>query len=94
LQLQNALRGHIQYADHHNFSETESRNVIQAYQKLGDPKVGILITEKDYARLSAVTKELWKELPVFYIPIEVEFIEGEEFLLQNIQGAEKRKAQK
>lgn len=92
LQSQNSLLGHLQYPDHHDFSEAESLDVVKAYKKLGDHTAGILITEKDYARLSPMTKEAWKELPLFYIPIEVAFIEGEELLLQNIQRAEEGKA--
>lgn len=92
LQSQQCFLGHAQYPDHHDFSETESHDVVQAYKKLGDPAAGLLITEKDYARLSPMTKEVWKELPVFYIRIEVEFIEGEELLLQNIQRAADRNA--
>ena len=92
LKSQNALLKHIQYPDHHDFSAAESLDVLQAYQKIGDLQAGVLITEKDYARLNPLTKELWKELPLFYIPIQVEFIEGEELLLQNIRLAEDRKA--
>lgn len=92
LKSQQALIEHIQYADHHEFSAAESRDVVNVYQKLMDKDTGILITEKDYARLNPLTKELWKEIPLFYIPIAVEFIEGEELLLQNIQRALDRKA--
>ncbi|MDF2457069.1 MAG: lpxK [Cytophagaceae bacterium] len=93
LQKEKTLLEHIQYPDHHYFSEKESYEVMKAYQKLADKEAGILITEKDYARLSTVTKELWKDLPLFYIPIAVEFIEGEDLLLQNIQRAMDRRTQ-
>ena len=92
LKAQQALLEHLQYPDHHDFSETESNDVVHAYQKLKDKDTGILITEKDYARLNPLTKELWKDIPLFYIPIAVEFVEGEDLLLQNIHDALDRKA--
>lgn len=92
LTSQNALLGHMQYPDHHDFSEAQSMDVMNAYLKLKNPNAGVLITEKDYARLSSATKELWKGLPLFYIPISVKFIEGEELLLQNIKRAVDLKA--
>jgi tetraacyldisaccharide 4'-kinase len=91
LQAQHMLLEHLQYADHHDFSEAESQEVLHTFQKLNDKDAGILITEKDYARLSPAIKEVWKQLPLFYIPIAVEFIEGKELLLQNIQQALDRK---
>ena len=93
LQAEGSLIKHIEYPDHHDFTIAESKSVLSTYQDLAEEKLGILITEKDYARLNSDTKEIWKNLPVFYIPISVHFIEGEELLLQNIRQAMKRRAQ-
>ncbi|MDB5258250.1 MAG: tetraacyldisaccharide 4-kinase [Chitinophagaceae bacterium] len=87
LQTQNSLMGHLEYADHHNFTKEESIKVLNTYQELAGKDTGVLLTEKDYARLSRLTRELWKEIPLYYIPIEVCFLEGEDFLLQKIRQA-------
>ncbi len=92
LEKQGSLLQHIEYADHHDLSLEESTAVLNAYNALSDKEVGVLLTEKDYARLSDVTKQMWQHLPLFYIPIRVSFLEGEDLLLQNIQRAWDRKA--
>lgn len=92
LQKQGNLVQHIEYSDHHDFSAAESTAVLNAYNALADKEVGVLVTEKDFARLSDLTKQMWQHLPLFYIPITVSFLEGEDLLLQNIQRARVRKA--
>ncbi len=62
------------YADHHNFKR---ENIEKLKEKFHDTFSGskvIITTQKDYMRLQK--QELWdllKDLPVFTIPIEVEF---------------------
>ncbi|MBC7487717.1 MAG: tetraacyldisaccharide 4'-kinase [Cytophagaceae bacterium] len=92
LKSQNSLLKHIAYSDHHDFSYSESLDVINAYYSLNERNAGILITEKDSARLNKETIKLWKDLPLFFIPVEVELLEGEELLLQNIAQAMNRRA--
>lgn len=92
LQTQDSLLAHLEYADHHILTKEESQHVVYTFHNLPEAEKGILITEKDYARLNAVTKDLWKDIPVYYIPIEVRFIEGEDLLLQKIKYAMNSKA--
>ncbi|MDB5272835.1 MAG: tetraacyldisaccharide 4-kinase [Chitinophagaceae bacterium] len=92
LKQEDRLIKHVEYPDHHDFSEEESLEIKHTFQHVFQPGLGLLVTEKDYARLNEKTLELWKELPLFYIPISVQFIEGEEFLLRNIQQSMDRRA--
>ena len=57
---------HLKFPDHHNFSESE----IGQLEKLS----GVLTTEKDYMRL----KNRLSLEKLFYLPIEVHFLKGEE----------------
>jgi tetraacyldisaccharide 4'-kinase len=91
LQTQHILLGHLEYSDHHSFTEEESKEILTTYQKHAATDTGVLMTEKDYARLSDTTKKLWAAMPLYYIPIEVCFLEGEDFLLEKIQQAMKRR---
>ena len=57
---------HLQFADHHEFSESE-RNVIAS-------KPIVLTTEKDFSRLQSV-----KHPNLFYIPISIQLFNQEQF---------------
>lgn len=60
---------HIEFPDHHNFSQSEILKIDTEFEKNPNLKKIILTTEKDYMRLkdeSALIENL------FYLPIEVE----------------------
>jgi tetraacyldisaccharide 4'-kinase len=65
---------HLQYADHHDFSESDI-NSIQ--QKAGNQK--ILTTEKDFMRLQGRLEN------VYYLPIKVQFLTDEEKFQRKIE---------
>ncbi len=72
------LLKHLKFPDHHDFSSSD----IQGIHELIDSFVGndfsVLTTEKDFVRLKQV--ESFEPIPMFYLPIEVEFIDrGNEF---------------
>ncbi len=63
---------HKKYPDHHNFTPAEIREIMNAFNEIeGDHKL-IITTEKDAMRLSSYTQQL-KDLPIFVLPIEVDF---------------------
>ena len=66
---------HLKFKDHHNFTESDIKNIISEYKKLGEYKL-ILTTEKDYVRLK--TFDYLREL-VYYWPINVVIDNKEEF---------------
>jgi len=59
---------HLKFADHHNFSSTETENIQQEFNAITATKKIILTTEKDFVRLEKNIKNL------FYIPIETSFL--------------------
>lgn len=67
---------HINYPDHHNFSVDDIRNIDEGFERIKSKNKIILTTEKDYMRLkdeSALIENL------FYLPIEVELNEFDDF---------------
>lgn len=66
---------HLQFKDHHNFSEADIVEIEKAYQKL-DGKAVILTTEKDFMRLKHF-QQLQEIL--FYLPINIKLDRPEEF---------------
>lgn len=75
---------HVQYEDHHYFSEHEVSQIKQVLDKTEDPDTVLLCSEKDAMRLDLHQKFLISEqVPIFALPIKVEFLfnEGPEFEL-------------
>ncbi len=67
---------HMAFADHHHYANSDLERLKKDY-----PGISILTTEKDKVKLAAsVFAEVTKSLPLFYLPIEVQFVKnGEEF---------------
>ncbi len=67
---------HLEFGDHHMFTESEVNDIHYEAQQMSD--VSVLTTEKDMVRLrsfSSVPGHPW-----FYIPVEMDFLEnGAEF---------------
>jgi len=70
---------HLEYGDHHHFSKSDIENILTTYDQCkNDGSVSLLTTEKDATKIREF-KEL-SEMPVFYLPIEIEFLhEGDKF---------------
>ncbi|MDR2123179.1 MAG: tetraacyldisaccharide 4'-kinase [Flavobacteriaceae bacterium] len=66
---------HLNFKDHHNFSEADVKNIEKAYQNIAGNSI-ILTTEKDYMRLKHF-QQLKNNL--FYIPINIKLDKPEEF---------------
>jgi len=65
---------HLKYEDHHTFNNKDVETIKDKFSHLYGKNKIIITTEKDIMRLSLpeIYNEL-KELPIFYIPIEVCF---------------------
>ena len=64
----------IKFGDHHHFTKNDISNIQKIFNNIVTANKIILTTEKDAMRLkSAAYAEAIKNLPLFYIPIEIEF---------------------
>lgn len=69
------------YADHHPFTENDLNDVIKKFNTIASDKKIILTTEKDAMRLMTSEFEvLLKNLPIFYLPIEIKFHDNDQTL--------------
>lgn len=65
---------HLQFPDHHNFSETDVLQIKQRYLTIQNQDKIVIITEKDAQRLKHPTfLNILKDIPICYIPIEISF---------------------
>ena len=65
---------HIKYADHHRFTKADIGSIQNIFNNIASTNKIILTTEKDAMRLkSPEYAEIIKNIPLFYIPIEIEF---------------------
>ncbi len=68
---------HLPFKDHHSFKEKDIKKIVETFHSISDEKV-LITTEKDSLRLrEAQGVNLLEELPVFYIPIEIDFLYGD-----------------
>jgi tetraacyldisaccharide 4'-kinase len=64
----------LRFPDHHSYSVTDIQRIIQKFQDLPTQKKIMVTTEKDSMRLkNEEFATYFKNLPLFCIPIEVEF---------------------
>jgi tetraacyldisaccharide 4'-kinase len=71
------LHHHMEFPDHHVYTQSD----IQKIKRLAQPEMSIITTEKDMVKLDHEhLKSQVSQLPLFYLPIEIEFIKnGEDF---------------
>ncbi len=74
------------YPDHYNFTRENVNDLIQAFNSHPNQKKIIITTEKDSQRLlSKNLKDLLVNLPIYFIPIEIELAPKDKFTFdQNI----------
>lgn len=71
---------HLAFPDHHTFTKADLRYIAKYYDDMAGSHKAIITTEKDAMRLdAALAKEILGKLPVYYIPIEVAFHDGDGF---------------
>jgi tetraacyldisaccharide 4'-kinase len=81
---------HIAFPDHHAFAR---KDIIHLQQRVAHHHDAVVMTtEKDWIRLqSPELKELVEQVPLFYLPIEVDFIKNgkdfDEMVLNEIKRA-------
>lgn len=64
----------VKYQDHHHFTKEDLKNIQKIFNNIASANKIILTTEKDAMRLkSPEYGEIIKDLPLFYIPIEIDF---------------------
>ena len=71
LKSKHVIFEHMEYPDHHDFSEKDISEIEKQYNTLGSKRKLILTTEKDYVRIFAKLKNL------HYLEIETAFIANE-----------------
>lgn len=64
---------HLKFPDHHNFTKKNISNIIDIFGSISGNKI-ILTTEKDAVRLKSIDE--LKELPIYYLEIEIEIIKN------------------
>lgn len=66
---------HLEYEDHHIFSEVDIDYIVRVFQEDTHKRKLIVTTEKDAMRLSVYYEKLRAlNLPIYVLPIEVEFL--------------------
>ena len=71
---------HLEYSDHHHYTEKDTNTIIDRFRYLQEQHndLVVLTTEKDAAKIQDI--RAFSALPVFYLPIEIEFLyEGDQF---------------
>jgi len=86
------LMKHVSYADHHAYTLADVRGLLDII--IAHPDWCVLTTEKDKVKLEAPEfRELVARIPLFYLPIEIEFIKNgkdfDEMVLNSIKHAHK-----
>ena len=76
---------HHQYPDHHQFSEENITKLVNAFKDLSGDDNLIITTEKDAQRLrtTAISNKI-KNLALYYLPVEAEFLEPEKTIFNNL----------
>lgn len=77
------LKKHIKFGDHYDFKE---KDIDRLLKEKGANSI-FLCTEKDFYRLlnKSFSEKLSGEA-FYYIPIQLKFLQGEEFLLEKLEG--------
>jgi tetraacyldisaccharide 4'-kinase len=64
----------IRFRDHHHYSEGDIQRIIKTFEDLPTQRKIMVTTEKDFMRLKSTPyASYFKNLPLFCIPIEVDF---------------------
>ena len=90
--LQNgySILEHLNWPDHHHYTKADLHKMKQTWQKSEAEKASILTTRKDAVKLMHPEfAEAVKQLPIFYLPIEVKFLEKQAEFEQMVLAAVK-----
>jgi tetraacyldisaccharide 4'-kinase len=68
----------IEFGDHHEYQKKDLENIIQTFKSIESSQKCLLTTEKDMVKLlTEESRAYLEEFPIFYLPIEVSFLENE-----------------
>jgi tetraacyldisaccharide 4'-kinase len=68
---------HVSFSDHHNYSTSDIKRLRKKIDSFGTAVKAIVTTEKDAVRLmSASLLNEFGEIPVYYLPIDMEILFG------------------
>lgn len=72
------LLGHRKFSDHYSFTKKDMTNLIELFKEINSENKCLLTTEKDMVRLISMKESagILMEYPVFYLPIELYFLEN------------------
>ncbi len=75
----------IVFNDHHEFTPEDLRTITETFNNIANANKIILTTEKDAMRLrNAELEEATRALPIFYIPVQVQFHQSDKEQFENI----------
>ena len=74
---------HMEYGDHHDFSQEELDEISKVYASIDVADKLIITTEKDAARLSSYSIDETVTKNLYVLPIEVEFLQGQQESFNN-----------
>jgi len=73
------------FSDHHCYTVEDWREIKNNFESIYSENKFICTTEKDIVKLyTPEIKELVKSLPVYYIPIEIKFLDDDELLFNKL----------
>ncbi len=85
----------LKFYDHHKWTQEDFNKIKKKYEQTENENKIIITTEKDYIRLiDSDFVEIIKDLPIYYIPVEVDFLDQNKkkvFNKQIIDYVEKNK---
>lgn len=71
---------HLSFPDHHDFSRLDCELIVKRFEQIIEPSKAIVTTEKDAMRLmNCPHRHLFDDIPFFFIPIEVKFLNQNDF---------------
>ncbi len=91
------LLGHKEFPDHHDYSTGDIEALLKIFNNLGGSGKCLLTTEKDMVRIRNNEKlmEVFNNAPLFYLPIELYFLEKGDFFANYLKDRiEKGRKQK
>ncbi|MGE5424081.1 MAG: tetraacyldisaccharide 4'-kinase [Syntrophothermus sp.] len=75
----------LKFPDHHQYTSQDLEKIRKDFEDLPTQKKALITTEKDFMRLqSAETSNFVKNLPLFYLPIDVEFHQDDKTAFDNL----------
>lgn len=68
---------HLEFSDHVKYNKAHIKKIVESYQGLMEKNVIVLTTEKDAVKLSSPElKGSLDNMPLFCLPIEIDFVEN------------------